>query len=82
MLNFSSDEKKIKLIRTVDEMFLRQVEVSGDITTLLLTGLISQTEYDVAVTPVYDEGPAAPMLGSAITGLLSFWQKSDLFSSF
>lgn len=40
----------------------------GDITTLVLASLRSQTEYDVAVTPVYDEGPANPMLGSAITG--------------
>lgn len=47
---------------------LLQVEVNGDITTLQLTSLISQTEYDVAVTPMYDEGPTAPMLGTAITG--------------
>uniref|UniRef100_A0A4W6EWK5 Collagen alpha-1(XII) chain n=1 Tax=Lates calcarifer TaxID=8187 RepID=A0A4W6EWK5_LATCA len=45
-------------------------EVSGDITTLDLSNLVSQTEYDVAVTPVYDEGPAAPMLGSAITDVV------------
>uniref|UniRef100_A0A7N6B6R2 Collagen alpha-1(XII) chain n=1 Tax=Anabas testudineus TaxID=64144 RepID=A0A7N6B6R2_ANATE len=31
--------------------------INGDITTLFLTNLISQTEYDVAVTPIYDEGP-------------------------
>uniref|UniRef100_A0A8B9L130 Collagen alpha-1(XII) chain n=1 Tax=Astyanax mexicanus TaxID=7994 RepID=A0A8B9L130_ASTMX len=37
-------------------------EVMGDITTLLLTGLRSQTEYDVAVTPVYDEGPGSTMI--------------------
>lgn len=42
--------------------------MNGDVTTLVLTSLISQTEYDVAVTPVYDEGPGNPMLGSAITG--------------
>lgn len=35
----------------------------------MLSGLISQTEYDVAVTPIYDDGPATPMLGSAITGI-------------
>ncbi|MEQ2185825.1 hypothetical protein GOODEAATRI_022151 [Goodea atripinnis] len=44
------------------------VEVNGDVTTLQLTSLLSQTEYDVAVTPMYDEGPGAPMLGTAITG--------------
>ncbi|XP_017157584.1 collagen alpha-1(XII) chain [Poecilia reticulata] len=49
---------------------LKEVEVNGDITTLQLTGLISQTEYDVAVTPVYDDGPAAPMLGTAITDVV------------
>ncbi|XP_057208625.1 collagen alpha-1(XII) chain isoform X2 [Triplophysa rosa] len=46
---------------------LKEVEVNGDITTLVLTSLRSQTEYDVAVTPVYDEGPGNPMLGSAET---------------
>lgn len=45
------------------------MEVDGDVTTLDLSSLISQTEYDVAVTPFYDEGPAAPMMGTAITGL-------------
>uniref|UniRef100_A0A4W6EVE4 Collagen alpha-1(XII) chain n=1 Tax=Lates calcarifer TaxID=8187 RepID=A0A4W6EVE4_LATCA len=49
---------------------LKEVDVSGDITTLDLSNLVSQTEYDVAVTPVYDEGPAAPMLGSAITDVV------------
>lgn len=46
-----------------------QLEVNGDITTTDLSSLISQTEYDVAVTPIYDEGPGTPMLGNAITGL-------------
>ncbi|TKS75342.1 Collagen alpha-1(XII) chain [Collichthys lucidus] len=46
---------------------LKEVEVSGDITTLDLANLISQTEYDVAVTPMYDDGPGTPMLGTAIT---------------
>ncbi|KAM8847495.1 collagen alpha-1(XII) chain isoform 4-T4 [Synchiropus picturatus] len=49
---------------------LSEVEVSGDVTTLDLSGLISQTEYDVAVTPIYAEGPAVPMLGSAITDVV------------
>ncbi|XP_068454822.1 collagen alpha-1(XII) chain [Clinocottus analis] len=49
---------------------LKEVEVNGDVTTTDLTNLISQTEYDVAVTPVYDEGPAAPMLGTAITDVV------------
>ncbi|XP_040920044.1 collagen alpha-1(XII) chain isoform X3 [Toxotes jaculatrix] len=49
---------------------LKEVDANGDVTTLVLTSLISQTEYDVAVTPIYDEGPGAPMLGSAITDVV------------
>ncbi|XP_042634306.1 collagen alpha-1(XII) chain-like isoform X6 [Cyprinus carpio] len=49
---------------------LKEVEVNGDITTLVLTSLRSQTEYDVAVTPVFDEGPGNPMLDSEITGVV------------
>ncbi|XP_072219017.1 collagen alpha-1(XII) chain isoform X2 [Leuresthes tenuis] len=49
---------------------LKEVEVNGEITTLVLSSLISQTEYDVAVTPIYDEGPASPMLGTAITDVV------------
>lgn len=33
-----------------------------------LDNLISQTEYSLAVTPIYDVGPAPPMMGEAITG--------------
>lgn len=57
-------------VRMLMAVFVWQAEVNGDITTLVLTSLRSQTEYDVAVTPVYDEGPGNPMLGSAITGEL------------
>ncbi|KAM4521925.1 collagen alpha-1(XII) chain isoform 2-T2 [Odontesthes bonariensis] len=53
-----------------DQGDLKEVEVDGAITTLVLTSLISQTEYDVAVTPIYDEGPANPMLGTAITDVV------------
>ncbi|XP_068197852.1 collagen alpha-1(XII) chain isoform X2 [Antennarius striatus] len=49
---------------------LTEVEVGGDVTTLDLTSLVSQTEYDVAVTPVYPEGTGTPMLGSAITDVV------------
>ncbi|XP_058469849.1 collagen alpha-1(XII) chain isoform X2 [Solea solea] len=49
---------------------LQETEVSGDITSLDLSSLISQTEYDVAVTPIYDEGPGSPMLGIAITDVV------------
>ncbi|XP_029705380.1 collagen alpha-1(XII) chain isoform X1 [Takifugu rubripes] len=50
-----------------DEGDLKEVEVSGEVTTQDLSGLISQTEYDVAVTPVYTGGSGTPMLGNAIT---------------
>ncbi|XP_034018402.1 collagen alpha-1(XII) chain isoform X2 [Thalassophryne amazonica] len=49
---------------------LKEEEVSGDVTTLDLSGLISQSEYDVAVTPIYDEGPGTPMLGNAFTDVV------------
>ncbi|XP_037541159.1 collagen alpha-1(XII) chain [Nematolebias whitei] len=48
----------------------KEAEVNGDITSLSLTGLISQTEYDVAVAPVYEEGTGFPMLGTAITDVV------------
>ncbi|KAL0967290.1 hypothetical protein UPYG_G00250360 [Umbra pygmaea] len=53
-----------------DEGDLKEVEVMGDITSLQLTNLISQSEYDVAVTPVYGEGVGNPMLGQAITDVV------------
>lgn len=37
-------------------------------TAKALDNLISQTEYDLAVTPIYDEGAGNPMLNTAITG--------------
>lgn len=45
-----------------------QLEVDGGTTTRKLDNLISQTEYGLAVTPVYDEGSSDPMLGEAVTG--------------
>ncbi|KAG9347396.1 hypothetical protein JZ751_004963 [Albula glossodonta] len=49
---------------------VKEIEVEGDITTLDVVGLISQTVYDVAVTPVYDAGPGNPMLGEATTDVV------------
>nr|XP_049613656.1 collagen alpha-1(XII) chain isoform X7 [Syngnathus scovelli] len=48
----------------------KELEVLGDVTFLNVPGLSSQTEYDVAVTPVYDEGPGNPMLGMAVTDVV------------
>lgn len=49
-------------------LIVLQLEVGGSVTTKQLDNLISQTEYGLAVTPIYDEGPGQPMLGNAITG--------------
>uniref|UniRef100_A0A8C1FN31 Collagen, type XII, alpha 1a n=1 Tax=Cyprinus carpio carpio TaxID=630221 RepID=A0A8C1FN31_CYPCA len=48
----------------------KELEVDGDVTSRGLDNLISQTEYDVAVTPVYDSGPGNPMLNQAITDVV------------
>uniref|UniRef100_A0A671NAY3 Collagen, type XII, alpha 1a n=1 Tax=Sinocyclocheilus anshuiensis TaxID=1608454 RepID=A0A671NAY3_9TELE len=47
-----------------------ELEVDGDVTSRGLDDLISQTEYDVAVTPVYDSGTGNPMLNQAITDVV------------
>ncbi|XP_017331753.1 collagen alpha-1(XII) chain isoform X3 [Ictalurus punctatus] len=48
----------------------KELEVEGDVTTQGLDNLKSQTEYDVAVTPVYDSGTGNPMLNQAITDVV------------
>ncbi|XP_012693541.2 collagen alpha-1(XII) chain isoform X2 [Clupea harengus] len=48
----------------------KELEVGGDVTTRVLDNLISQTEYDVAVTPVYDSRTGSPMLNQAITDVV------------
>ncbi|CAL1574935.1 unnamed protein product [Knipowitschia caucasica] len=45
----------------------KEIEVDGSLTTKVLENLVSQTEYSLAVTPVYDEGRSPPMLGTGIT---------------
>uniref|UniRef100_A0A671W2B6 Collagen alpha-1(XII) chain n=1 Tax=Sparus aurata TaxID=8175 RepID=A0A671W2B6_SPAAU len=62
--------RKYMITYKPEEGDLKEVEVEGGITTLDLTSLISQTEYDVAVTPIYDEGPGSTMLGNAITDVV------------
>uniref|UniRef100_A0A672RH31 Collagen alpha-1(XII) chain n=1 Tax=Sinocyclocheilus grahami TaxID=75366 RepID=A0A672RH31_SINGR len=49
---------------------LKELEVDGDVTSSGLDNLISQTEYDVAVTPVYDSGTGNPMLNQAVTDVV------------
>ncbi|KAM9340955.1 collagen alpha-1(XII) chain [Symphorus nematophorus] len=48
----------------------KELEVGGSLTTKQLDNLISQTEYALAVTPIYDEGSGQPMLGEAITDVV------------
>ncbi|XP_067335458.1 collagen alpha-1(XII) chain isoform X2 [Channa argus] len=48
----------------------KELEVGADVTTRQLDNLISQTEYSLGVTPIYDEGSGQPMLGSAITDVV------------
>ncbi|XP_067312279.1 collagen alpha-1(XII) chain isoform X8 [Pseudorasbora parva] len=53
-----------------DEGEAKELEVDGDVTSRGLDNLISQTEYDVAVTPIYDSGTGNPMLNQAITDVV------------
>ncbi|KAM9355371.1 collagen alpha-1(XII) chain [Pholidichthys leucotaenia] len=61
---------KYKITYTSEEGEPREAETNGDVTTLALTGLISQTEYEAVVTPVYATGPGSDMSGSAITDVV------------
>ncbi|CAL1585760.1 unnamed protein product [Knipowitschia caucasica] len=62
--------KKYIITYKAEEGGLQEVEVGGDVTSQSLSSLVSQTEYDVAVTPVYEQGPGEPMLNSAITDVV------------
>ncbi|XP_028812322.1 collagen alpha-1(XII) chain isoform X2 [Denticeps clupeoides] len=48
----------------------KEIEVGGQVTIKVLDNLISQTEYDVAVTPVYDIRTGNPMVNQAITDVV------------
>uniref|UniRef100_A0A3Q4AFB8 Collagen alpha-1(XII) chain n=1 Tax=Mola mola TaxID=94237 RepID=A0A3Q4AFB8_MOLML len=48
----------------------KEVEVGGGVTTRQLDNLVSQTEYALSVTPIYDEGPGQKMLGEAVTDVV------------
>lgn len=49
-------------------LIVPQLEVDGSLTTRKLDNLMSQTEYSLAVTPIYDDTAGQTMLGDAITG--------------
>ncbi|XP_052009198.1 collagen alpha-1(XII) chain-like isoform X2 [Xyrauchen texanus] len=48
----------------------KELEADGDVINSVLDNLISQTEYDVAVTPVYDSRIGSPMLKQATTDVV------------
>ncbi|XP_029903663.1 collagen alpha-1(XII) chain-like [Myripristis murdjan] len=52
---------------TPEDRYGKQVEVNGDVTSLTLSRLISETEYDVTVTPVYAK---TAMAGKAFTDVV------------
>nr|XP_015209075.1 PREDICTED: collagen alpha-1(XII) chain [Lepisosteus oculatus] len=62
--------KYIITYKPVDGEEAKEIEVAGSITTKVIDSLTSQTEYDVAVTPVYDEGAGNPMIGQAVTDVV------------
>ncbi|XP_059841504.1 collagen alpha-1(XII) chain-like isoform X2 [Hypanus sabinus] len=55
----------------VGDEIAKEVEVSGSDTSVPLTGLVSQTEYDVSVSAVYDKGVSTPLTGRESTTPLS-----------
>ncbi|XP_024152990.1 collagen alpha-1(XII) chain isoform X2 [Oryzias melastigma] len=62
--------RKYIVTYTPEEGDTKELEVGGRITTKLLEKLISQTEYSLSVTPVYDEGRGQTMLGTGITDVV------------
>ncbi|KAF7690441.1 hypothetical protein HF521_012245 [Silurus meridionalis] len=66
-LNWDAAPGRVKSMSSPTSL---KTEVPGDITTLDLNNLRSQTEYDVTVTPVYDAGKGSKMTGSAITDVV------------
>ncbi|XP_067901672.1 collagen alpha-1(XII) chain-like isoform X2 [Heterodontus francisci] len=51
----------------VGDNSMKELQVSGSDTSVPLTGLISQTEYEASVTAVYDDGPSTPVTGREST---------------
>ncbi|XP_029348935.1 collagen alpha-1(XII) chain isoform X3 [Echeneis naucrates] len=64
------DVRKYLITYKPEDGEAKELEVGGRVTTRELDNLISQTEYALAVTPIYDEGPGQTMLGSAITDVV------------
>ncbi|XP_062911509.1 collagen alpha-1(XII) chain isoform X1 [Mobula hypostoma] len=51
----------------VGDEVTKELEVPGSDTSVPLTGLVSQTEYDISVSAVYDEGVSIPLTGREST---------------
>ncbi|KAJ8288713.1 hypothetical protein COCON_G00013720 [Conger conger] len=62
--------RKYIITYKAEEGEAKELEVPGHVIRKGLENLISQTEYDLAVTPVYDAGTGNPMLGQAVTGVV------------
>ncbi|XP_047466383.1 collagen alpha-1(XII) chain isoform X2 [Mugil cephalus] len=62
--------RRYLIVYKPEEGEAKELEVGGSVTTRQLDNLISQTEYSLAVTPIYDEGPGQEMLGTAITDVV------------
>uniref|UniRef100_A0A672RGL2 Collagen alpha-1(XII) chain n=1 Tax=Sinocyclocheilus grahami TaxID=75366 RepID=A0A672RGL2_SINGR len=60
IITYKPEDGELKEVKSID----------GDVTSSGLDNLISQTEYDVAVTPVYDSGTGNPMLNQAVTDVV------------
>uniref|UniRef100_A0A3B3U2H9 Collagen type XII alpha 1 chain n=1 Tax=Poecilia latipinna TaxID=48699 RepID=A0A3B3U2H9_9TELE len=59
--------RKYIITYQAEEGEAKELEVGGRVIEKQLENLLSQTEYTLAVTPIYDEGAGQPMTGSAIT---------------
>ncbi|XP_062253679.1 collagen alpha-1(XII) chain isoform X4 [Platichthys flesus] len=62
--------RKYIITYTPEEGDPKELEVGGDVTTRQLDNLMSQTEYGLVVTPIYDEGVGQPMRGDAVTDVV------------
>eukprot|EP00062_Callorhinchus_milii_P020383 gi/632975970/ref/XP_007904530.1/ PREDICTED: collagen alpha-1(XII) chain isoform X1 [Callorhinchus milii] len=56
--------------REVDDPTIKEVEVNRADTSVLLPNLLSQTEYQVYVSAIYDDGPSAPVEGKESTSVV------------
>nr|XP_033792023.1 collagen alpha-1(XII) chain isoform X1 [Geotrypetes seraphini] len=65
-----SVRKYIVKYKTSEENDFKEVEVDKSKTSTPLTDLISQTQYDINLVAVYDEGQSTPRVAQATTGVV------------